>query len=114
MIYLVKYRGLLKTFTSKTAFDLSGIQTDEFLEVSDEDFNACGNKSYLDDNGMICLGENPKITKQRKINELTRYLEETDYIDNKIIEGDATREDYAEIIEKRKQTRKELSKLKEN
>lgn len=46
-----------------------------------------------------------------EIQRLKAYLNGTDYIWNSIKEGDATEEDYAEIIEKRHQARMRIREL---
>jgi hypothetical protein len=50
---------------------------------------------------------------ENKLSEYTSKLSNTDYIDNKIIEGVATKEDYADIIKQRQEWREEAAKLKE-
>lgn len=50
---------------------------------------------------------------ENRIFDLTRHLEATDYIGNKIIEGDATIEDYADLIAQRKEWRREIRQLEE-
>ena len=39
------------------------------------------------------------------------FLAHTDYIDNKIIEGAATKEDYADLIKQREEARQKLDEL---
>ncbi len=39
------------------------------------------------------------------------FLAHTDYIDNKIIEGVATKEDYADLIRQREEARQKLDEL---
>lgn len=71
------------------------------------------NNANIEDKGeyyeVVNLPE-PDIN-QNKIMELRHYLEETDYVVIKIMEGVATKEHYKEILEKRAQVREELSKL---
>lgn len=54
---------------------------------------------------------NTPLPKELQIEELKRLLTETDYICNKIVEGDATVEHYSDLIEKRKQWRREIKRL---
>lgn len=54
---------------------------------------------------------NEPLPKEIQIEELKIRLAETDYIANKIIEGDATVEDYQELINQRKEWRREIRKL---
>lgn len=49
--------------------------------------------------------------KQARINELKAKLSETDYIVIKIAEGEATPEEYAEVLTNRKAWREEINKL---
>lgn len=49
--------------------------------------------------------------KQARINELKAKLSETDYIVIKIAEGEATPEEYSEVLANRKAWREEINKL---
>lgn len=55
--------------------------------------------------------EELKEQKQIEISELKQKLAETDYISNKIVEGDATIEEYADLIYQRKLWRREINDL---
>ena len=48
---------------------------------------------------------------QRRIDELKMKLFETDYITSKIVEGESTVEDYADLIQQRKEWRAEIRSL---
>lgn len=53
--------------------------------------------------------------KQARIDELKSKLQETDYVVIKIAEGEATQEEYAEVLAQRKAWRAEINDLeKEN
>lgn len=49
--------------------------------------------------------------KQARIDELKTKLSETDYIVIKIAEGEATKEEYAEVLANRKAWRSEINEL---
>lgn len=49
--------------------------------------------------------------KQARIQELKSKLAETDYVVIKIAEGDATREEYEEVLDQRKAWRDEINEL---
>lgn len=49
--------------------------------------------------------------KQARISELKAKLSDTDYIVIKIAEGEATQEDYAEVLANRKSWREEINEL---
>ena len=48
---------------------------------------------------------------EQKIRELKAYLSETDYVAIKIAEGEASAEDYADVLAKRKAARAEITEL---
>lgn len=48
---------------------------------------------------------------QIQIAEQKRFLSETDYVAIKIMEGSATREKYADILQKREEARKAINQL---
>lgn len=116
MIYLFNNNGILETFYNnqsehfKFLKDVKGLSA---MELTDEEYNACDCTAYIK-NGLIVLGKNPIVELKKEIQTYRTYLEETDYIDNKIIEGDATREDYADVITKRKEYRKLINDLEED
>lgn len=114
MVYLVNNNGVLETFYSKLDFDkkYSNRELYGVLEVSDEEYNRCGNAAYIFNNAIM-LGENPVILIKKQIRQYRQFLEDTDYIDNKIIEGDATANDYADVIAKRKEARRAINDLSE-
>lgn len=51
--------------------------------------------------------------KQQRIEELKGLLVETDYVVIKIMEGEATEEEYAEVLANRKLWRKEINELQQ-
>lgn len=51
------------------------------------------------------------MEKEYEIAELKSQLSLTDYVVIKIAEGEATKEDYAEVIEQRKAWRRRLKEL---
>lgn len=51
--------------------------------------------------------------KQQRIEELKGLLAETDYVVIKIMEGEATEEEYAEVLANRKLWRKEINELQQ-
>lgn len=69
-------------------------------------------------NGKIKEIEVPEeeytITKEIQIQELKQKLSETDYIACKIAEGEATVEEYSDVIAQRRAWREEINKLEEN
>lgn len=56
-------------------------------------------------------GYAPKKPKEVVISELKQKLANTDYITAKIVEGSATKEDYADIIAQRQAWRAEIGQL---
>lgn len=56
----------------------------------------------------------PEELKQREIAELKAKLAATDYVVIKIAEGSATPEEYADIIEQRRQWRERINELEGN
>ena len=65
----------------------------------------------FDEQGRIEKVRQQGISKDIQIAQLLEQLASTDYIPNKIIEGDATIEQYADLIEQRKQWRVEIRRL---
>ena len=65
----------------------------------------------FDEQGRIEKVRQQGISKDVQIAQLLEQLASTDYISNKIIEGDATIEQYADLIEQRKQWRAEIRRL---
>jgi len=57
------------------------------------------------------LEEKKDFDRNVKIQELESFLDRTDYIGNKIIEGESTVEDYASLIQERKDARERIRKL---
>jgi len=55
--------------------------------------------------------EKLEVDKQREIADLESFLKRSDYIGNKIIEGESTIEDYADLIQERKEARRRLREL---
>ena len=56
-------------------------------------------------------GYAPKKPKEVVISELKQKLANTDYITAKIVEGSATKEDYADVIAQRQAWRAEIKQL---
>ena len=48
---------------------------------------------------------------QIRVNELKQFLFETDYISIKIAEGEATKEEYADILQQRREARNKINEL---
>lgn len=72
--------------------------------------------SYEIKNGKIITLYNEVIQfeeeiKQNRIYELKQLLAETDYVVIKIAEGEATREEYEEVLDKRRTWREEIRLL---
>ena len=65
----------------------------------------------FDEQGRIEKRRKEGLSKEIQIAQLLEQLASTDYISNKIIEGDATIEQYADLIEQRKQWRAEVRRL---
>ena len=69
-------------------------------------------------NGKIKEIEVPEeeytIPVEIQIQELKQKLSETDYIACKIAEGEATVEEYSNVIAQRREWREEINKLEEN
>ena len=69
-------------------------------------------------NGKIKEIEVPEeeytIPKEIQIQELKQKLSDTDYIACKIAEGEATVEEYSDVIAQRRAWREEINKLEEN
>lgn len=65
----------------------------------------------FDEQGRVEKRRKQDLPKDILIAQLLEQLASTDYISNKIIEGDATIEQYADLIEQRKQWRAEVRRL---
>lgn len=65
----------------------------------------------FEEEGKQNLRMSEPLPKEVQIEELKKMLADTDYISNKIIEGDATIEDYQDLIDKRKQWRQQIRQL---
>ena len=83
------------------------VDTEEWMNLIDE---ANNNKRIVpDENGNPILQDPPPPTNeelcQQRRNEALSYLSRTDYVAAKIAEGAATKEEYAEILEKRREAR---------
>lgn len=112
------------------------IAADKWVEIDegigDRYHHAQGNyldKPLIDENGIynyLLIDGKPvlrsdehkqpelnKINAQTEIEQLKAKLNATDYISNKIAEGAATREDYAEKIAQRAEWRAEINRLEE-
>lgn len=103
-----------------------------FIEVSDEEGNATFIVEYgkfwavkdgvlqkVDDLEVINSDEYKEMLKNNEINSLKRYLNETDYVISKLNEAkiededlfNSLREEYAEILTKRKEARARINEL---
>lgn len=111
MIYLVNNQGQVSIFSDVDTLTRYGFDQEKAVKLTDEQFESVGGQAYIDEHDRINLGEDPRISKQRQIRNYKQYLSSTDYIDNKIIEGEATIEDYKEIINKRKEARAKIREL---
>ena len=107
MVYLINAHGRLETYFTKEMLYKSGHSESEAFCVENSDYNG---KAYIQD-AKIFLGEPKSVVYAREIRDLKQFLNETDYITNKIVEGDATIEDYADTIEKRKKARRRIDEL---
>lgn len=74
------------------------------------------NNATITDNLVIVQSPEPteEELKQARILELKTKLAETDYVVIKIAEGDATREEYEEVLDQRKAWRDEIHELEES
>ena len=87
------------------------------IEIPDEVYNSNDLTCYKFIDGKFTFDDvkkaemEQKAKDQEEINQLKAYLNSTDYIWNSIKEGDATKEDYAEILEKRHQARMRIREL---
>lgn len=58
-----------------------------------------------------CEAIETEMARKNRISKLKRLLQSTDYVVIKIAEGSATKEEYASVIEQRKQWRDEINQL---
>ena len=65
----------------------------------------------FEEEGKQKLRVSAPLPKEIQIEELKKMLADTDYISNKIIEGDATIEQYQDLINKRKLWRQQIRQL---
>ena len=89
----------------------------EYKQVAD--WCNSGREYHIEDCGeYYATAKNPEPTeeeiKQREIAKLKQFLADTDYVVIKIAEGSATVEEYAEIIEQRRQARARINDLEGN
>ena len=92
-------------------------------EVNEEEYSQvadwCTNSQYtiIIDGEYFVVTEIPQPTeeeiKQQRIEELKGLLTETDYVVIKIMEGESTEEEYAEVLANRKFWRKEINELQQ-
>lgn len=93
----------------------------KYFELTREEHNTLmegqskGKVITFHDDKKPTLEEPPPPTEaevaERKIRELKAYLSETDYVAIKIAEGEASAEEYADVLAKRKAARKEINEL---
>ena len=71
------------------------------------------NGAYINEDWILCEIPTPseEELKQIEISELKQKLSNSDYAIIKIAEGSANKEDYAELIEQRKQWRLRINEL---
>ena len=50
-------------------------------------------------------------TPEKRVKHLKKLLADTDYVAAKIAEGDATREEYADVLAQRKEWRRQINEL---
>jgi hypothetical protein len=89
-------------------------KADEYAEVAD--WCNEGGEYHIEEQGeYYAVVKNPEPTeediKQARIAELKQLLADTDYVVIKIAEGSATKEEYADVIEQRKDWRAEIREL---
>lgn len=92
---------------------IDGIEKPDMM-ITEDEFEANDGLARLID-GKIFLGKTDEEKSREdaieKIRMLKLKLSETDYIALKIIEGVATKEDYAEKISQRQSWRREINEL---
>lgn len=110
MVYLINNFNHIITFFDKESLIRENFDPTLAIEVTDEDWQRCDCMAYIED-GQIKLGKNPILNIKKQIRDLQAFLSKTDYITCKIVEGDATREDYKDIIEQRSKARKQIDEL---
>ena len=105
--------------TRKRAKRIYGLTREPDLILTLEEYEAAHYLVRIIDD-KIFLGYTPEelvaMEKQKdmsEILELKQKLKETDYVAVKIAEGEATKEEYAEILEQRKQWRERINELEE-
>jgi len=111
MVYLINNNGRVATFFDEHSVVENGFTLDQALRVSEENFEAVHGQSYINDQNIICLGVDPRLAKQIKIQAAKSFLASTDYVVIKIAEGVADKSEYEDVLLKRKQTRQELQEL---
>ena len=93
-------------------------------ELNDEEYSNVvewcneGNEYTIEDKGeYYAVVKIPEPTeeeiKQARIEELKTKLAETDYVVIKIAEGEATRDDYEEVLNQRQAWRAEINELEQ-
>lgn len=69
-------------------------------------------KAILDEQRKAeIIAEEQQQEKEQEIAELKQYMSDTDYIWNVIKEGDATEEEYADVIQRRHEVRLRIREL---
>ncbi len=81
------------------------------------DGQSTGKVITFHDDKKPTLEDPPPLTEAEKarwrISELKSYLSKTDYVAAKLAEGAAKAEDYAEVLQKRREARTEINELEE-
>lgn len=110
-------KHIVHTDNEKYVVGLELTTSDEGVEVPEEVFNSSNQTCYKYENGIFTFDEEKlkAMEHQKEVDEeiadLKKKLADTDYIHDVILEGDATTEDYAEVIANRKSWRARVREL---
>lgn len=117
----MKYYGTKDN--SEYGFYLDTIGLISYKEISDTDWqdyinqaNSGGKQLSHDDEGNPQIIDRVISDEQKKMQELQNaysYLQQTDYVAAKLAEGVATKEEYAEVLEKRAKARNIINELEQ-
>ena len=111
----LEYAPRNKNGVSNWINDVEAVLAEGYLPYEPTEYPTDGkryNITYQEQEGKIITVyvENPQ-TPQERIVELKQFLADTDYVVIKIAEGEATNEEYAEVLAERKAWRVEINKL---
>lgn len=105
-------------------FYLDTVGLTSFKEISDADWqnyieqaNQDGKELSHDENGNPQIIDRVISDEEKKNQELQNaysYLRQTDYVAAKLAEGVATKEEYAQVLEKRASARKTINELEQS